>query len=93
MKKNNKQKSNFFFNLLRLKSWFIHNLKELFILPIKLYQLVLSPFFGRNCIYHPSCSNYGIEAIRKKGIFKGILLTAWRILRCNPWSKGGNDPV
>jgi len=45
------------------------------------------------CRFIPSCSQYGIEAIEKYGIIKGGLMTSWRILRCNPWNKGGNDPV
>jgi len=45
------------------------------------------------CRFNPSCSQYGVEAIEKYGIIKGGLMTSWRILRCNPWSKGGNDPV
>lgn len=45
------------------------------------------------CRFNPSCSQYGVEAIEKYGIIKGGLMTSWRILRCNPWNKGGNDPV
>ena len=48
---------------------------------------------GYHCIYTPTCSQYGIEAIEKYGVLKGGLLTAWRILRCNPFAKGGYDPV
>lgn len=93
MKKSNNKFSNFFFNLIALKNYFIKFLREIFILPIKLYQITLSPFLGRSCKYLPTCSNYGVEAIRKKGIIKGFFLIGWRILRCNPWSKGGFDPV
>jgi putative membrane protein insertion efficiency factor len=78
---------------MRIKNWFIDKLRNIYILPIKLYQLILSPFFGRNCIYHPTCSNYAIQAIRKKGIFLGTIIGSYRILRCNPWGKGGYDPV
>lgn len=78
---------------MRIKNWFIDKLRNIYILPIKLYQLILSPFFGRNCIYHPTCSNYAIQAIRKKGIFLGTIMGSYRILRCNPWGKGGYDPV
>ncbi len=60
---------------------------------ISLYQILLSPYLGRNCRFYPTCSAYAKEAIVKKGIFKGILLALWRILRCNPFSKGGFDPV
>ena len=64
-----------------------------FILLIKIYRLFISPLLGKNCIYTPSCSEYGILALRKHGIFKGSFLTAKRILRCNSLFKGGYDPV
>lgn len=60
---------------------------------IKVYQYTLSPFIGRNCRFMPSCSNYGIEALRKHGAIKGSILTIYRILRCNPWGGSGYDPV
>lgn len=60
---------------------------------IKLYQVTLSPYIGRACRYTPTCSNYGIEAIRKYGPFKGGWLTLKRILSCNPWGGSGYDPV
>jgi uncharacterized protein len=61
---------------------------------IKIYRAALSPFLGRNCRFHPSCSVYMIEAIEKKGAFKGFFLGIWRILRCNPWNRNcGYDPV
>ena len=59
----------------------------------KLYQKYISPYKGTKCPYVPSCSQYGLEAIEKYGVIKGGLLAAWRILRCNPFSKGGYDPV
>ena len=68
-------------------------IKTFFIFLIKLYQKYLSPLKGTKCPYIPSCSQYGIEAIQKYGVIKGGLLAAWRILRCNPFSKGGYDPV
>ena len=64
-----------------------------FILLIKIYRLFISPLLGKNCIYNPSCSEYGITALRKHGIFKGSFLTAKRILRCNSLFNGGYDPV
>ena len=64
-----------------------------FVLLIKIYRLFISPLLGKNCIYTPSCSEYGIIALRKHGIFKGSFLTAKRILRCNSLFKGGYDPV
>nr|WP_245241984.1 membrane protein insertion efficiency factor YidD [Streptomyces sp. NEAU-H3] len=56
---------------------------------IKLYQWIISPFLGPVCKYYPSCSHYGFTAIDRHGAIKGTALTAWRILRCNPWSRGG----
>jgi putative membrane protein insertion efficiency factor len=60
---------------------------------IRLYQWTLSPFFGPCCRYTPSCSHYGAEAIRRFGALRGGWLTLRRILRCNPWSGAGDDPV
>ncbi len=60
---------------------------------VRCYQACLSPLIPPCCRFEPTCSNYAIEAFRKKGFLRGALLTAWRILRCNPWSKGGYDPV
>jgi uncharacterized protein len=62
-------------------------------LPIRAYQLLLSPLLGPRCRYHPTCSAYAVEAIRTFGILKGTVLAAWRLLRCNPWSRGGLDPL
>jgi uncharacterized protein len=62
------------------------------ILPIRLYQLVVSPLLPANtCKYHPSCSEYAALAIRKHGVIRGAGMAAWRVLRCNPWSHGGVD--
>ena len=69
-------------------------LKKGIISLIRFYQKFLSPLKWRtHCIYTPTCSEYAIQAINKYGIIKGILLAVWRILRCNPFSKGGYDPV
>jgi putative membrane protein insertion efficiency factor len=57
------------------------------------YRLTLGALFPTTCKYHPSCSQYAIDAVRKKGLVHGSLLAAWRLLRCNPWSHGGFDPV
>ncbi|MCG3268631.1 membrane protein insertion efficiency factor YidD [Loktanella sp. D2R18] len=62
-------------------------------LPVRAYRLVLSPWIGNSCCYHPTCSAYALEALEKHGAIKGSWLTIWRILRCNPWSKGGVDNV
>ena len=60
---------------------------------IRFYQKYLSPLKRVHCPYTPTCSQYGLEAIQKYGAFKGSLLALWRILRCNPFSHGGYDPV
>ena len=60
---------------------------------ISAYRLTISPLLGPTCRYHPSCSAYGLEAMRVHGAVKGLVLTTWRILRCNPFSGGGVDPV
>ena len=60
---------------------------------IRLYKIFISPLLGNRCRFYPSCSDYAAEALRKKGLFKGSLMAAWRILRCSPLSKGGYDPV
>jgi len=64
-----------------------------FIVLIKLYQLIISPWLGNQCRFTPTCSQYGIEALRKYGPIKGLWLTAKRIARCNPWGNHGHDPV
>ncbi len=61
---------------------------------VKFYRRFLSPLKGNvHCRYIPTCSQYALEALEKHGAFKGTLLAVWRILRCNPFSKGGYDPV
>ena len=68
-------------------------MKRVFVFLIKGYQKVISPHTLSHCKYIPTCSQYAIEAIEKHGALKGGLLAVWRILRCNPFSKGGYDPV
>ena len=68
-------------------------LSFLLVIPIKLYQLLISPILGPNCRYHPTCSQYSIEAINKYGPFKGTWLAAKRISSCHPWGGSGHDPV
>jgi len=67
--------------------------KKIFIFLIKVYQRGISPYLGTNCKYYPTCSEYGKKAIKKHGAFKGLFLIVKRIGRCNPFSKGGIDPV
>jgi uncharacterized protein len=64
-----------------------------FILLIRLYQLVISPWIGPKCRFTPTCSQYGIEALRKHGPVKGLWLTIRRVSRCHPWGGSGFDPV
>jgi len=67
--------------------------RRLWTLPIVFYRRFLSPLKPPTCRFHPTCSAYGIEAIRVHGVGKGLLLTGWRILRCQPFSRPGPDPV
>ena len=60
---------------------------------IRAYQILLSPLLGNNCRFHPSCSQYTLEAIRKHGSLRGGYLGIRRIIRCNPFNAGGFDPV
>ena len=64
-----------------------------FIYLIKFYRFFISPLIGSNCRYSPTCSQYGIIALKKYGVFKGLFLTSIRILKCNSLYKGGHDPV
>jgi putative membrane protein insertion efficiency factor len=61
--------------------------------PVVVYRRVISPAVPRRCKYEPTCSGYAIEAVRRYGVGRGIVLAGWRLLRCNPWSYGGYDPV
>ena len=58
-----------------------------------LYRVTLGAFFPTTCKYHPSCSEYAVQSLRRHGLARGSLLAGWRLLRCNPWSRGGFDPV
>lgn len=61
--------------------------------PVRFYQRFISPAIPQRCKYHPSCSQYSVTAVRQYGILRGLVLSAWRLLRCNPWSHGGVDFV
>jgi uncharacterized protein len=63
------------------------------VLPIRFYQRIISPILPRRCKYHPTCSAYAVQAIERYGILRGSVLAGWRLLRCNPFSHGGYDPV
>lgn len=68
-------------------------LGKVLIAPIRFYQRFISPLFPQRCKYYPTCSQYAVEAIRVHGPLRGFVLASWRLLRCNPLSDGGLDPV
>jgi putative membrane protein insertion efficiency factor len=68
-------------------------IKTIFIYIIKLYQYTISPLLGPHCRFHPTCSNYAIESIKKHNILKAMYIILRRILRCHPWGKSGDDSV
>jgi putative membrane protein insertion efficiency factor len=61
--------------------------------PLAVYQRVISPALPRRCKYEPTCSAYAVQAVERHGVARGLVLAAWRVLRCNPFSRGGYDPV
>lgn len=68
-------------------------MSRVLILLIRFYQYFVSPLFGPTCKYYPSCSSYTVGALREHGVLRGSALAGWRLLRCNPFSYGGYDPV
>ncbi len=70
-----------------------HAFVAIFLAPIRLYQRFVSPALPRRCKYEPTCSAYAVDAVRELGVVRGTILAAWRVLRCNPFSHGGWDPV
>ena len=68
-------------------------IRSVAVMPIRLYQILISPALGQRCRYYPSCSEYAVQAIERFGILRGLVLAGWRLLRCNPWSRGGVDHV
>lgn len=68
-------------------------MKRILLALIRGYQYALSPFIGPCCRFHPTCSDYACQALRRHGILRGLWLGGKRILRCNPWHPGGYDPV
>lgn len=71
----------------------MHLVSEALVLLVRLYQWTLRPFIGAQCRFEPSCSHYAIAALRRHGPARGTMLATARVLRCNPWSAGGHDPV
>lgn len=76
-----------------LIKWLKSGLVLLLIIPVKIYQWIISPMLPKTCRYHPTCSSYAIEALRVHGPIKGLLMGTRRILSCNPWGGHGHDPV
>ena len=76
-----------------MEKMFMNLIKTFMISLIRFYQLCISPLLGNNCRYYPTCSQYAIEAIEKKGIIRGSWMAVKRICRCHPWHAGGYDPV
>jgi putative membrane protein insertion efficiency factor len=68
-------------------------MRKVFVVIIKGYQKFISPLFPPSCRFYPTCSEYAVQSFEKYGVFKGFIKSAWRILRCNPFNKGGFDPV
>ena len=68
-------------------------LRRIAIAPFVFWRRVISPLIPSRCKYEPSCSRYAAQAVMRYGILRGLVLAAWRLLRCNPWSHGGYDPV
>lgn len=68
-------------------------MKYIFIFLIKIYKTAISPFLPNSCRFYPTCSEYSSQALMKHGAVKGLILSVWRVLRCNPYNKGGFDPV
>ena len=66
---------------------------RMLIMLIKAYQVLLSPFFGQQCRFYPTCSQYGLDVIKKHGALIGSYYLVRRLLRCNPWHSGGHDPI
>lgn len=67
--------------------------RRVVVAPIVVYQRFVSPGLPRRCRYEPTCSSYAVQAVREFGILRGLVLAGWRLLRCNPFSHGGIDPV
>lgn len=68
-------------------------LRRVVVAPIRLYRRLFSPALGQRCRYYPSCSSYAVQAVENYGILRGLVLAVWRVLRCNPLSRGGVDLV
>ncbi len=68
-------------------------LRTLLMIPIKLYRKLITPFKPRTCRFYPSCSDYALQALQRHGALHGTILMIWRLLRCQPFARCGDDPV
>ena len=66
-------------------------MRQVVALPVHAYRMLFSPLLGARCRYHPSCSRFALDALEEFGVVRGSVLAGWRLLRCNPWSRGGVD--
>jgi uncharacterized protein len=71
----------------------VRAMRSIAIAPVRFYQRAISPAIPARCKYHPTCSEYAVQAVRRYGVLRGIALAIWRVLRCNPLSHGGVDKV
>lgn len=78
---------------MRALLWLVLLPRNILISPVVLWRRLISPTYGQVCRYYPSCSSYGLESLQRLGVLRGVPMTMWRILRCNPWSDGGVDEV
>jgi putative membrane protein insertion efficiency factor len=79
--------------MLGIVHWILATVRGVFILPIRLYQKLISPLTPSACRYTPSCSEYAAQAIKRHGVVRGTIKGAWRVMRCNPFGGSGHDPV
>ena len=75
------------------RSTLVGALRELCLAPLHLYRRLISPAIPNRCKYYPTCSTYAVQAVSELGVLRGIVVAAWRLARCNPWSDGGVDEV
>ena len=80
-------------SMMRIIQWLIHLPARLAVTAVRAYQIIISPYLGRNCRFVPTCSEYARIAIARWGLLRGSGLTLWRLLRCQPLCRGGYDPV
>lgn len=79
--------------LRRATAWLARLPRQGVVLLLRVYRAVVSPMYGPTCRFYPSCSEYALVAVERHGVLRGGALAGWRLLRCNPWNRGGVDPV